>query len=195
MEFNINFYKWCFVILVMVIPNGLMECEKGKSISREEIARKEMERLEELRRTSKELSELVVCENFLVQSVLGESHATSIYSTPVSFGSGACDQQGGYTSSYILGVSPQNKNIPVRRLIFNGNTLPRLGGLPIQAKIPRYRVEEVSDTSNLRLLNNEMIFYFDRDFNEEEIAIEISLLHSNWKEDYRAVEYGKFMKK
>jgi len=131
------------------------------------------ERLEELKSISRPRSELIVLEQFFVKSVSGETYKTSFIPSggvvgPMYTGKGPHPESytGGDTHKLILEVEPRNQ-IPVRKLTFNGIS-PVIGGNYVLAEIPKYEMEEEFLT--------EREFYIDRKFNEEELAIELSIL-------------------
>ena len=149
--------------------------------------RKERE-LDDLRRRSKNLSELIVERLFYVGDVLSRSFANKV--SPISeiqIGGSFPGYNAGYSQCLELEVYPID-NINTRKIIFNGNSIVSGGNL-ISAKIPLYefRKWDFSDQE----------FFLPRDFKEQEMAIEIGILDSkNYKVSRieRSVEYCKFFK-
>ncbi|MBI5804190.1 hypothetical protein HY450_03025 [Candidatus Pacearchaeota archaeon] len=127
---------------------------------------------ENLSSGSRPLHELVVSVNFIVHDVVAQTHGTSF--TPTSewmIGGSSPVYWGGFTSSIILKVSPDDRDIPVRELTFDGFSPIRAGDY-ISAKIPRYEEKKFSEN----LHSKGKTLYFDRDFKEEERAIELAII-------------------
>ncbi len=153
--------------------------------------RERQEEIKTLESRSKKLYELIASENFTVNEVIAESYATTF--TPRSemvFGGKSPFYRGGLTSGLILTVTPDNENIPVRKLSFYGISIVR-GGDSISAKIPRYEEKAVGPNSGTHRL-----FYLDRAFNTEESAIELAILSNDRKilRIDRSVDYKEFIK-
>lgn len=162
-----------------------------------EAEERRQQELKDLKSRSKPLCDLVVSENFTVNEVMGES-----YVTPSHFNSffeiipGATPHvySGSLTSKLVLKVTPDNQDIPVRSLNFDGNSSVRPGDY-INAKIPKYKEKKVIPNCSGSCFSQDHIFYFDRDFNPEESAIELTILSEKGKRTDRAVNYKDFMKK
>ncbi|HDD72458.1 MAG TPA: hypothetical protein ENG00_00025 [Candidatus Aenigmarchaeota archaeon] len=150
--------------------------------------------LQELRARSKPLHELVVSENFTVVGVVSKSYRTQF--TPKSemvIGGRSPVYSGGYIYKLILNVIPDNKNIPVRTLNFEGIS-PVCAGDYISAKIPRYEERKIEPYG--RPCCRSLTFYLDRDFRPEEDAIEISIFSEDRKRILRtdrSVDYEEIM--
>ena len=114
------------------------------------------------------------------------------------FGGKSQAYHGGLTSRLILTVRPDKKDIPVRKLTFDGISAVRGGDL-ISAMIPRYEEKTIGPGRALFLQRNtdrHRVFYLDRPFNAEESAIEITILSDDRKilRIDRAVDYKDFIK-
>ena len=161
----------------------------------ERIVEEQKQRVKELEARSKSLHELVVSEVFTVDKVVSESYATSF--TPQSeivFGGKCPVYKGGFTARLVLGVTPDNKSVPVRALSFCGISAVRAGDR-VSARIPRYLEETVTDIYS-RQYNNSRVFYLDRGFNAKESSIELAILSDDGKilREDRAVNYRDFVK-
>jgi len=154
-------------------------------------------KINDLESKSKQLFELVVIENFIVDDVISESYGT--FFTPTSerrFGGPSPIYNGGFTSRLILSVSPKNKEVPILTLNFDGFSIVKSGDY-ISAKIPRYKKNKIDCGFNIFPESNYKEFYFDRGFNLEEFPIELSLLSENGnilRRD-RSINYTDFIKK
>jgi len=103
--------------------------------------------------------------------------------------------QGGFTSRLVLKVSPDNRDVPVRTLKFDGFSVVRAGDY-VSAQIPRYEEKRVNSGFHSGPYDRDRVFYFDRNFNPEESAIELALLSAdgNVLRRDRAVNYKNFVK-
>ena len=155
---------------------------------------KRQQELGELKSCSKQLSELVVEENFIVNKTMRNSYATSFtpYSEMIIRGEPLI-YQGGFTSKLVLKVTPENKNIPIKTLNFEGSSSVRAGDY-ISAKIPRYEEKRVEGRCLSGCFKREQIFYLDREFNLTESAIEISVLSEKGQDIAKSIDYKKFRK-
>ncbi len=150
------------------------------------------EEIVDLESRSKQLYELVVTEKFTVLDVIAESDGTSF----IPFSGIRIDEEipvynGGLTSRLVLEVLPDNPDVPVRTLTFNGFSIVRAGDY-ISAKIPRYEEKEVGNGLDYRVGE---ILYLDRAFKPEECAIELAILSDGTiKRRDRAVNYKYFVK-
>ncbi len=162
--------------------------------------RQQIEEMEELESLSKQLYELVATENFTVDEVDGKYYSTSF--TPHSemrIGGKSPVYRGGFTSRLVLKVSPNNQDVPVRTINFDGFSIVRAGDY-ISAQIPRYQIKKVESgglhSSGPYRPFNIKIFYLDRDFDAEESAIELAILSADGKvlRRDRAVNYNEFIK-
>ena len=158
--------------------------------------KKRQQEIKDLEFYSKNLCELVVTEKFTIDDALGESHETSF--TPhseIMRGGRSPVYKGGFTSKITLKVSPDDKDVPIRTIKFNGFSRLKAGDY-IYAQIPRYEEKRVKGGFSYGQNNNDKIFYFDRDFNSEEFAIELALLspEGNILRRERSVNYKKFIK-
>ena len=170
-----------------------------KKMSRE-LKEKDQKEFEELKSRSKPLQELIVSEKFIINEILGESYSTST-SVRGEWRAGPMDVQyvnGGYASKLILKVTPNNLDVPVRTLNFNGPWLPIRPGFHISAKIPKYEEKRFGYSFfKIESYEREQVFYLDRDFNEEESVIELGIISEDGKilERYRSVDYSRFLEK
>src|SRR3989338_4929932 len=124
---------------------------------------------------SKPLYELVFSEYFTVDDVIAESYATSI--TPLSemrLGGRSSHYPGGYISKLVLKVVPDNKEIPVSVLNFDGISVIRAGDY-ISAQIPRYEEKKVASGVRCGSHEHYTCLYLNRDFKPEESAIELAI--------------------
>src|SRR3989344_1479691 len=107
--------------------------------------KKRQQEIENLESSSRSLYTLVATEEFTVDEVVAESYATSF--TPHSemrVGGSSPVYNGGFTSRLILKVSPNNQDLPVRTIYFNGFSIVRAGDY-VSAKIPRYEEKKIGD--------------------------------------------------
>lgn len=161
-----------------------------------DVEKKKQEEIADLESRSKQLYELVVTENFAVDEVIGYSNTTSI--TPRSgrvFGEAPPTYSGGYKSKLVLEVTPDNESIPVKTLIFDGHSIVKAGDY-ISAQIPRYEEKKIRPGFfNEPRLTKSKTVYIDRDFKEEESAIELTILSEDGKvlRRDRAVNYKTFV--
>lgn len=170
----------------------LLELAKNQSQDWfEESEKKRLARNKDLESQAKQLHELVATEKFMVNSAIGQDYAISFSidsewrcgSIPSTYG-------GGFRSILTLEVSPENKDIPIRTIIYNGRCEVRAGER-IAAKIPKYEKKK----EELRVgQDNGKTFYIDRDFKTEESAIELTILSKNGRTD-RATDYDIYISK
>jgi len=153
--------------------------------------------IKKLKSCSKPLHELVVEERFIVDDVIAKSYPTSFapYSEMI-IGGESHIYSGGFTSKLVLKVTPDSKDVPVRTLNFEGFSIVKLGDY-ISAKIPRYEEKRIKRGIGANHpFMQDLVFYFDREFNATESAIELSI-RSKYDEVLRrewAVDYEKFRK-
>ena len=163
-------------------------------LSIEEIQEQREQELADLRAKSKPLEKLIVSANFNVERVLCKTYNHLI--TPHSeriYGGRSPEYKAGFSNSIFLDVVPDKKDILVRRLIFDGASSVR-GGDYVRVKIPRYEEKRPKcyvDPEEIEDLH----FIFDRDFQEEERAIEIEILSFGGKvlRVDRSVDYKYFV--
>ena len=154
---------------------------------------REEEHNRDLESRAKQLHELVATETFTVEDVIATTHPT--YFTPnseIMIGGISPSYSGGFTSRLTLKVSPDNQDIPIRTLTFDGFSIIKAGDY-ISAQIPKYKEERKLEFLP-NTYNKEGIFYVDRDFDTKETAIELALL-SNEGETLRkdrAINYKTF---
>ena len=163
---------------------------------REKEEKEREKKIAELTQQSKNLYEIVVEEEFDVEQVIGETHATS--HTPVSemrIGGRSPIYHTGFTSKLILKVTSTKADMSVHLLNFNGIS-PVMAGHHIRVQIPRYE-EKKMQKDMFDYSSHERTFYLDRAFNLEETAIELSIIGENGRvlKTDRAVEYDQFQKK
>lgn len=150
--------------------------------------------IKDLESQSKKLYELVTMTKFTIDEVVAESYPT--YFTPNSemrIGGESPIYNGGFTSKLTLKVTPDNPEIPVEILTFDGFSIVKAGDY-ISAKIPKY--EERTDPEIYLGNQNKKTFYIDRTFNSKESAIELALLSSegNILRRDRSINYRNFTK-
>ena len=165
------------------------------SIMRDAEKKREQE-IRDFESRSKHLYELVATENFTVDEVVAESCATSF--TPDSemrFGGSSPVYNGGFTSRLVLKVSPNNQDVPITALNFDGLSVVKAGDY-ISAQIPRFEEKRVGTEFLSESYDRDRVFYFDRDFEPEESAIELTLLSAdgNVLRRDRSVNYKSFVK-
>lgn len=149
---------------------------------------------EELIAKSKPLDELVVLEEFVVESVNSVNYETSFRPvSEVKIGRYSPVYNTGFTTLVSLIVTPYNVNVPVRKLEFYGNSSVEAGN-HIRARIPKYKEEVVRN--DIYFTFPEKI-YLDRKFREQELAIELEIIgrHREVVRVERSVDYRKFVKK
>jgi hypothetical protein len=95
-----------------------------------------------------------------------------------------------------------HEDCPVKQLSFDGNSIIKKGN-KIIAAIPRYKTEH-EEVLFTKPMYEPRKFYFDRDWNEDEMAIELQLLGKkdspesmldNILRKDRSIQYYLFMKK
>ena len=171
---------------------------KIKTVDIDEINKNARNYIENLRKNSKPLEELVVSENFIVEEVLSQSEAKSL--TPHSemiVGGKSQHYDTGYSSLTRLKVnrlktdSSIDDYCNVHLLNFRGYSIVKAGDR-ITVKIPRYEKKEIQ--SGMFPVKNE-IFYFDREFGLEENTIEIIIKSNDDKKLRidRSVDYHEFL--
>lgn len=166
-----------------------------KKISQEAKEKRQQE-IEDLESRSKQLYELVVTEKFTVKEVVAESYTTSF--TPDSelrLGGRSPVYEGGFTSRLILKVSPDNQDVPITILNFDGLSVVRAGDY-VSAQIPRYEKIRVGTGFHSGPYDRDRVFYLDRDFDVEESAIELAILspEGTVSRRDRSVKYKTFAK-
>lgn len=154
----------------------------------------EIKRLELL---SKKLCDLIVTERFTVNDVIVKSGATSF--TPYSemvIGGTSPVYRGGFTSRIVLEVLPDDKDIPIRTINFDGFSIVKAGDL-IYAQIPKYREERLGRKIRIGMNDRNKVYYLSRDFTPEESAIELCILSEEGRilRRERSVSYENFAKK
>jgi len=158
--------------------------------------KKRQQEISDLESRSKKLYELVATENFTVDEVIAESYATSF--TPYSemmIGGRSPVYRGGFTSRLVLKVSPDNQDVPVATLNFDGISVVKAGDY-IAAQIPKFEEKRVETGFHSGPYNKDRVFYFDRSFNPEESAIELTLIspYGDVLRRDRSVDYKNFVK-
>jgi hypothetical protein len=155
----------------------------------------EKQEIADLESRSKELHERIATENFTVNSIIARTRPTSFtINSEMVMGARSPTYEGGFTSQLVLKVSPDNKNIPIKSIIFNGFSIIKAGDY-IAAQILKYETEII--TPRYSGNGNKRFFYIDRDFNIEEDAIELALLSEDGsilRKD-RSINYRNFTKK
>ncbi len=159
--------------------------------------KKRQEEIIDLESRSKPLRELVVIENFTVNEITGKSYATSFPPPSGMFFSRISPAyEGGFISRLVLKVSPDNPDIPIRTINFDGFSTV-VAGNHIFAKIPKYEEKKISSDFHFHSghYSESRIFHLDRDFNPEESAIELAILAEDGtvlRKD-RAINYKIFV--
>ncbi|MEA3248609.1 MAG: hypothetical protein U9Q73_02790 [Nanoarchaeota archaeon] len=170
---------------------------KSQKLDMDKTGGERQKEIADLKSRSRHLYELVATENFTVDEVVAESYATSF--TPNSkmiLGGRFPVYRGGFTSKLVLKVSPDNQNVPVTTLNFNGISVVKAGDY-ISAQIPRFEEKRVGAGLHSGPYERDRVFYLDRDFNPEESAIELALLSTdrNVLRRDRSINYESFVKK
>ena len=145
------------------------------------------------------LYDLVISENFNVDKVTAESYVTkSIPGHLIMVGDSPSAYDLGYSSKIIMDVTPQTPEIPIKKLKFDGFSAIRAGD-HICEKISVYTEKKIEDSGDCNeLYNIGKIFYFERDLNSEESAIELSIYSPDRGKivrSDRAIDYERFIKK
>lgn len=159
---------------------------------------KRQEQIKDFKANSKNLYELLIFENFKINEVNSQIYTTNC--TPNSNIIFNCikpmSYHSGFTPKLTLKVTPNDKYNPIRTLIFEGIS-PVKAGDYISAQIPRYEEKKVSANFYSGPFNKELVFYFDREFNQEESAIELVLISEdgNILRRDKAINYDGFFKK
>lgn len=158
---------------------------------------KRLKEITDFESRSRQLYELIATEKFTVGEVVAETYATSF--TPrseVRFGGRSPVYRGGFTSKLVLKVSPDNQDVPVTTLNFNGFSIVKAGDY-ISAQIPRFEEKRVGTGLPFGPYNKDDVFYLDRAFSPEEVAIELALLSAdgNVLRRDRAVDYNIFVER
>lgn len=158
--------------------------------------KKRQQEIADLESRSIYLYELVATENFTVAEVIAESYTTSF--TPhseIRFGGRSPVYSGGFTSKLVLKVLADNQDVPVTTLNFDGFSVVKAGDY-ISAQIPRFEEKRVGTGFHSRPYDRDRVFYFDRNFNPEESAIELALFSNdgNVLRRDRSVNYKSFVK-
>ena len=152
----------------------LEDPKKWKEYS-EKADKKAKEHDKNLRKRGKQLYELLVQQDFVVESYVGTGKYHSIVTDPGSMGGPpGRSQRTGYSRTLEITVEPINnkKEVPVKTLVFYGDTQIRPGDT-IRATIPCYKKEEFrSLPPHLR----DRGVYIRRDLGEKEEAIQLELL-------------------
>ncbi len=133
---------------------------------------KEQEAIKSLQLSAKSLSELVLEESFIVNHIEVSFDSKDI--SPVlamNIPGDNSSYSSGYISQSILNVSPENESVPVKKLVFCGNSAVRGGDL-ILARIPFSKFIKPSSF----IYSNFRPFYAPRELNPEEEAIAIKIL-------------------
>jgi len=138
-------------------------------------------------RLSKTPYKFVVSEDFVIDDVVAKTYQTDVYipSTRWEWGH---NKKGGYTSKLFLKVKPDNADVVVNALIFEGISIVKAED-HISAKIPRCDWFH-HQTDSYRW------GYFRRGYKPTETAVELSLLSEDGKilRRDRAANYKSFVK-
>lgn len=136
----------------------------------------------------KKLDELVIEDSFNVTDVLSESEATTqSLGAHLQVGGRNPIHKTGYTTVLTLKVTPTDKNSPIRTIKFLGYSTVKRGDF-IYAKIPRF--ESHTERSTNRMLDKTI--YSERNFREEESAIEITIHAAGPIRTDRSVDYSTY---
>lgn len=153
-----------------------------------------LRQIEELKPLAKELHELVIGERFRVDDVTMESYDNDPPYQRIAMPEIAAGRRRihrtGFTSATFLEVLPHERDVPVKRLVFEGYSSANRGDY-ILARIPRYE-EKVVKGVNGHI--TDISFYVDRPFREEECAIEVAIFSANGDilRRERSVDFRKF---
>lgn len=168
-----------------------------ESLNPENIQKREDARRVELQGKSKDIIDLVFEEYFIVNEVLCRAEEVSISHIDgnTMLGGRVPTHNAVYVFSTELTVKPGNNDIPIKKLEFLGYSAAKAGD-QIWARIPRYVIEKVSRETRHRYDSGIETFYLDRDWNEKENAIEITILDDNLKNARieRAINFRNFYK-
>ncbi len=153
-----------------------------------------MTNLEDIATESKPLPELIFEEEFIVTNVLSQTNLIDDNIFSLEFDK-SLQINKGYAPNLTLNVIPavlaSNKNIPIKELIFYGNSPVRKGDI-IKAKVPRFKLEN-RESATISTYNR--IAFYDRPYQPTERAIEISIVDGEKivRID-RAIDYPKYQK-
>jgi|SRR3989344_1096572 len=153
-----------------------------------------MTNLEDIATESKPLPELIFEEEFIVTNVLSQTNLIDDNIFSLEFDK-SLQINKGYAPNLTLNVIPavlaSNKNIPIKELIFYGNSPVRKGDI-IKAKVPRFKLEN-RESATISTYNR--IAFYDRPYQTTERAIEISIVDGEKivRID-RAIDYPKYQK-
>lgn len=162
-----------------------------------EVEEKSKKEEEDLRALSKPLHELVIVERFDVNTVAANSYVTHISPhSEMMIGGRSPSYEGGFKSRLVLEVTPNNSDIPVRKLTFEGNSIVVAGNY-ISVLIPRYEAKGLPGEHLLDRHERRHVFYLPRDFKREESVIQLDILSRNGRvlRTERAVDYDRFVKR
>ncbi len=162
---------------------------KGKDMG--ELRKKRINEAEALFNNSRKLSELVVREDFRVDSFVCKNQKTSISPrSEVRYGEAVHSYQGGFKVNYELQVTPFDERVPVNTINFQG-VLNIQNGDYISVLIPRFEEKTIEE---LISEHNGKLVYYDRKFTDSELGIEIIRLSDDGYElgRYRSVDYDMF---
>lgn len=157
------------------------------------------QRLAELEKASKSLSELIARERFYVDSVIRSCQPICSRSySEIRFNQEPVYSLTGYLPTLDISVLPDRHEIPVRRLLFSGYSAVR-GGDYIVALIPKYREEKLEGFGASAILppalrRQQKTFYLERDFMDTESAIELMVFNSGGRvvSTDRSADYGEY---
>jgi len=161
-----------------------------------------MTNLEDIATESKPLPELIFEEEFIVTNVLSQTNLIDDNIFSLEFDK-SLQINKGYAPNLTLNVIPavlaSNKNIPIKELIFYGNSPVRKGDI-IKAKVPRFKLENresatISTYNRIAFYDRPYHAFYDRPYQTTERAIEISIVDGEKivRID-RAIDYPKYQK-
>lgn len=131
---------------------------------------------------------LLYAEKFHVQMVVSETDGgTFAPSREIKYGGYSPEYPKGDSSKLTIKVIPEREGVPIKTLEFLGPSIVR-GGDYIEALIPKYTEEKFEeDWGRISMLGGRKA-YVERDWGENESALEIKIIGINLKEGEESVE-------
>ncbi|MFA7708240.1 MAG: hypothetical protein WCX73_04790 [Candidatus Pacearchaeota archaeon] len=186
----------------MVKDKGIIAQMKKMPLGNSEnIAQMLKKQFEDEIKSAKPLEKLIFPCYFNVTEVISQSYATSV--EPLSemvIGGRSSSYEAGFSSKLVLKVDSIDSKIPINTLNFRGFSIVKAGDY-ISALVPRYTSKSFDNHNNPMVGNETMkdTYYFDREFNKEELAIQLVIFDSlfikgdkNILRTDRSVEYHRF---
>jgi len=161
-----------------------------------QIEERKQNRIDELRKKSRPLEDLIIEREFLVRDVLSQTIATSIKPmSEIRLGGNSPEYHGGYINKIYLKVaSEDNFDSKIEKINFYGFA-PVLAGQHISVLIPKVEVVSLKDEFPSSWVQDEK-FYLPRKDTKKEEAIQIliidNLKNSRQLGTFRSVNYSQY---